>query len=89
VVDALPETREARRFQKAHPGVVWLAQYVQQGLEPEWSYRDGLVKAPRTVILDETLQRFREGAYVLPPDIRAPLAAARPVVRRYPHYGTE
>jgi hypothetical protein len=25
VVDALPETREARRFQKAHPGVVWLA----------------------------------------------------------------
>jgi hypothetical protein len=70
VVDALPETREARRFQKAHPGIVWLAQYVQQGLEPEWSYRDGLVRAPRTLIMDETLQRFREGVYVLPPAVR-------------------
>ncbi len=71
VVDALPETREARRFQKARPGKVWLAQYTQQGLEPNWSYQDGLVKAPRTVIMDETLRRFREGAYVLPQDVRA------------------
>ena len=71
VVDALPETREAKRFQEAHEGTVWLARYVQQGLEPEWSYHDWLVKAPRTLILDETLTRFREGTYVLPPDIRA------------------
>lgn len=71
VVDALPETREARRFQKARPGKVWLAQYTRQGLEPEWSYDNGLVKAPRTLIMDETLQRFREGVYVLPRDVRA------------------
>lgn len=71
VVDALPETREAKRFQEAHEGTVWLARYVQQGLEPEWSYHDWLVKAPRTLILDETLTRFREGTYVLPPDARA------------------
>ena len=71
VVDALPETREARRFQKAHMGTVWLAQYTHQGLEPDWSYDSWLVKAPRTVILDETLQRFREGVYVLPADVRA------------------
>lgn len=71
VVDALPETREAKRFQEAHVGTVWLAQYVQQGLEPEWSHYEWLVKAPRTLILDETLRRFREGIYVLPPEVRA------------------
>ena len=71
VVDALPETREAKRFQEAHIGTVWLALYVQQGLEPEWSYHEWLVKAPRTLILDETLRRFREGVYILRPDARA------------------
>ncbi len=71
VVDALPETREARRFQKAHHGKVWLAQYTQRGLEADWIWDDGLVRAPRTLIMDETLRRFREGAYVLPPAVRA------------------
>jgi len=70
VVDAFPETREAQRFQEAHYGTVWLAQYTQQGMAPEWSYNDWLVRAPRTLILDETLQRFRERTYVLPPDVR-------------------
>jgi len=70
VVDALPETREAKRFQEAHVGIVWLAQYVQQGLEPEWSHHEWLVKAPRTLILDETLRRFRDGTYILPSDVR-------------------
>jgi len=70
VVDAFPETREAQRFQEAHYGTVWLAQYTQQGMGPEWSYDDWLVRAPRTLILDETLQRFRERTYVLPPDVR-------------------
>src|SRR5581483_8549436 len=68
VVDALPETREAKRFQEAHHGVVWLAQYTQQGLEPDWSYRDGLIKAPRTLVLDEMLRRFRDRINVLPPE---------------------
>jgi hypothetical protein len=71
VVDAFPETREARRFQEAHYGTVWLAQYTQQGLEPEWSYDSWLVRAPRTPILDEMLHQFREHVYVLPTDIRA------------------
>lgn len=70
VVDALPETREAKRFQEAHYGTVWLAQYTQQGMEPEWSYKEGLVRAPRTLILDQTLQRFRERTYILPPNVR-------------------
>ena len=70
VVDALPETREARRFQEAHPGVVWLAQYTHQGLDVDWSHQHGVVKAPRTLILDETLQRFREKKYVLPQHVR-------------------
>jgi hypothetical protein len=70
VVDAFPETREARRFQKAHYGKVWLAQYTQQGLEPDWSYDHWLVKAPRTLIMDEALRRFRERLYVLPPGYR-------------------
>ncbi len=71
VVDALPETREARRFQQGHLGTIWLAQYAQQGLQPEWSYSEWLVRAPRTLILDEMLHRFRERAYVLPDDVRA------------------
>ncbi len=71
VVDAFPETREAKRFQQSHIGVVWLAQYTQQGLEPDWSYGDGLVRAPRTLLLDEMLHRFREKTYVLPPDVHA------------------
>ena len=70
VVDALPETREARRFQKAHHGKVWLAQYTRGGLDADWNWDDGLVRAPRTLIMDETLRRFREGAYVLPPAVR-------------------
>ena len=70
VVDAYPETREARRFQQAHLGTVWLAQYTQQGMGPEWSYKEWVVRAPRTLILDEMLHRFREHTYVLPPDAR-------------------
>jgi hypothetical protein len=67
VVDAYPETREAKRFQQAHRDVVWLAQYKQQGLESEW-LKGGLVRAPRTLIIDETMQRFRERINVLPPE---------------------
>jgi Phage terminase large subunit (GpA) len=70
VVDAYPETREARRFQQGHLGTVWLAQYTQQGLEPDWSHGEWVVRAPRTLILDEMLHRFREHTYILPPDIR-------------------
>jgi len=71
VVDALPETREARRFQEAHPGVVWLAWYTPLGLDVDWSHQNGVVKAPRTFILDETLQRFRDKTYVLPSNVRS------------------
>jgi hypothetical protein len=71
VVDARPEAREARRFQDAHRGVVWLAQYKKQGLKPEWSWKEGLVRAPRTLIIDETMRRFRERTNILPAEAQS------------------
>src|SRR3990172_8908167 len=67
---AAPVSTPGRRFQEVHPGVVWLAQYTNQGLDVDLSHQHGVVKAPRTLILDETLQRFREKKYVLPQHVR-------------------
>jgi len=63
VVDARPETRAARAFQQLHQGVVWLADYIQQGVEPDWDWSSGVVKAPRTLIIDEMMHRFRTGKF--------------------------
>lgn len=73
VVDSLPETREARRFQERHPGVVWLARYLNQGIEPSWDHGprgERVVTAPRTSIIDEMMRRFRHREFVLPDHIR-------------------
>jgi hypothetical protein len=69
VVDALPETREARRFQERHRGVVWLSQYLVQGIDANWDWVEGVVKAPRTVVMDEMMRRFRDREFVLPDSV--------------------
>lgn len=66
VVDARPETRAARAFQARHQGVVWLANYAQQGVEPDWDWRAGVVTAPRTLIIDEMMYRFRTANFHVP-----------------------
>lgn len=73
VIDAEPETREARRFQASQrAGVVWLAYYVQQAagskkVEPtEWKEADRVVNVDRTRVLDETFARFLDSSNTLP-----------------------
>lgn len=66
VIDARPETRAARAFQQAHRGVVWLANYLQQGVEPDWGWSSGVVSAPRTLIIDEMMHRFRTANFHVP-----------------------
>jgi hypothetical protein len=64
VVDALPETRAVRAFQKANPGRVWLAYYPDQKkgskeIEPaQWKQDDGVVNLDRTRTLDTMFGRF-------------------------------
>lgn len=78
VVDALPETRQARLFQKALPaGKVWLAYYAIQSqgtkvVEPTiWKDDEGTVDLDRTRILDETFARFLNGQNTLPANVKA------------------
>jgi hypothetical protein len=66
VVDARPETRAALAFQQRHRGVVWLANYLQQGVEPDWDWHSGVVSAPRTLIIDEMMHRFRTANFHVP-----------------------
>ncbi len=66
VVDARPETRAARAFQQRHRNVVWLANYAQQGVEPDWDWASGVVTAPRTLIIDEMMHRFRMANFHVP-----------------------
>ncbi len=70
VVDARPETRAARAFQDRHRGVVWLAEYVQHGVRPDWDWNTGVVKAPRTLIIDEMMHRFRTANFHVPSNFR-------------------
>lgn len=74
VVDALPETREARKFQIAGGfGRVWLAYYQDLSKEPEpirWDEEDGNVEIDRTRSLDTMFSRFHDGTNALPADIR-------------------
>ncbi len=64
VVDALPETREARKFQAAHRGRVFLAYYNRQltGSKDEspfaWDDTEGTVDLDRTRTLDTMYARF-------------------------------
>lgn len=73
VVDANPETREAKRFQEAHRQQVWLAGYSTRKMEDEWLVRRDLhfVKLSRTEWMDRNAGRFRRGlaATSLPLDV--------------------
>lgn len=81
VVDALPETRAARSFQKQFSGKVWLAYYGRQKRgskelkEALWDSQDGTVDADRTRTLDATYVLFilaarGEDGNTLPANIR-------------------
>jgi len=78
VVDALPETREARKFQESLPGgIVWLCYYHQgargskQADPAVWDWSAFVVTADRTRTLDETMSRFMEGKNILPAHIES------------------
>lgn len=64
VVDALPETRAVREFQKANAGHVWLAYYSEgkkgsKEVEPaQWKPDDLVVNLDRTRTLDSMFGRF-------------------------------
>ncbi len=77
VIDALPETREARKLQASFPkGVMWLAYYVNQRAgtkyqAPEiWNDTEGVVNLDRTRSMDRMFSRFFELKNTLPGNIR-------------------
>jgi hypothetical protein len=81
VVDALPETREARKFQKANPGKVWLAYYDRQQTgskdqsPSDWDDGERTVDLDRTRTLDTMYARFiaaanQEPGATLPAGVR-------------------
>lgn len=77
VIDALPETRSARKLQEDFSaGRVWLAYYVQQRVgskraDPwEWDAAKGVVNLDRTRMLDLTLSRFYDHSNTLPANAR-------------------
>lgn len=85
VIDALPETREARKLQAAFKrGEIYLAYYVGQetgskNTEPEdWNGEKGVVNLDRTRALDQMYARFFERENTLP-------AYARDVPDYYAH----
>ena len=77
VIDALPETRAARKVQATlRPGLAWLAYYVQQAAgtkneEPEqWDGDKGVVNLDRTRTMDRAFARFYENENILPANAR-------------------
>lgn len=95
VMDALPETEQARQFQAAWPGSVYLAYYVgqSQGLKKtdavQVNRAEGVVNLDRTRTLDGVYAGLRDGTLTLPahardiPDYYAHLTAlARRVEER-------
>lgn len=75
VVDALPETRKARDFQKSQRSMlVWLAYYQDESKISDvakWDKDEGSLTAHRTRSLDETVTRFVVGVNTLPAGIRS------------------
>jgi len=77
VVDANPETREARRFQEAlGRNIVWLAYYSlnHQGMKTEeplkWNEEGKTLDVDRTRLMDEVVSRFVEQSNILPADAK-------------------
>jgi len=67
VIDALPETDEARKFAKRHPGKVFLSYYnVHQKGSYKWNEADYTVSSNRTESLDSSHKEI-QGGYVLLP----------------------
>ena len=55
VIDALPETRMVREFQKAEPYEIFLCEYQERlSTGPVWKLDVGIVKCNRTEICDQT-----------------------------------
>lgn len=65
VIDASPDLRKALEFARQHPRDVLLCYYGRKNRDHDWS-QEGEVHANRTVALDETFSRFREGINLLP-----------------------
>lgn len=73
VIDALPETRQARAFQAEFgPGRVWLAYYVNQVTGTKhaspavWNEEQGVVNLDRTRTLDQMLAEIYAETHTLP-----------------------
>jgi hypothetical protein len=64
VIDAQPERREASKLAKKYPYKVWNCFYVDDPRRPAdldpltWSDSEGIVKAERTLSIDNTVHRF-------------------------------
>ncbi len=75
VVDALPEGHGARQFATRYPSRVWLAFYDRQRGDHEWAPADRagvrVVHANRTLLLEETFDRFHRQLAELPRDARS------------------
>lgn len=74
VVDADPETNEARKFARRFPGFVWLCRYRagktgrEMGIQDDQSYAP-IATVDRTSWLDSALGRFHSARVELPRDI--------------------
>jgi hypothetical protein len=67
VVDALPETRNARAFAERHPGKVYLNYYNEhQKGSYKWNERDLIVQCNRTESLDASHNEILNSQLVLP-----------------------
>ncbi len=76
VVDALPETHEARKFALRWPGRVWLCTYAGSDNWPReepaiWDDNQHTVTAHRTFVLDAMFARIRERRIDYPREIAA------------------
>jgi hypothetical protein len=67
VVDALPETRNARAFALNHPGKIYLCYYSEhQRGSYAWNERETIVSCNRTESLDASHREILDGKIVLP-----------------------
>jgi len=70
VLDALPETREARRLRERHPSIVFLNYYnddVKQ--EAVWKYDTGDVLSNRTTTMDESHSMLSGKRVIIAPNL--------------------
>jgi hypothetical protein len=71
VIDARPEARLVRKWQQSHPrGLVWRCVYTEDD-ERQFrkNHRDGILRAARTVSLDDATEDVRTGRNWLPRNV--------------------